>query len=139
MALADDRDAAAELLRHPADRGEPRLGADQAGPRADDPLDAARRCTQDQRARDRRLADLGAELFGEGTRALTHCNAGALATGGIRDRVGVLRVAWERGRLAEVWVDETRPLLQGARLTAWELRAGRDPVTAWWPTPPPGR
>ena len=67
------------------------------------------------------MAELGAELFGEGTRALTHCNTGALATGGIGTACGVLRVAWERGRLAEVWVDETRPLLQGARLTAWEL------------------
>ena len=68
------------------------------------------------------MAELGAELFGEGTRALTHCNTGALATGGIGTACGVLRVAWEQGRLAEVWVDETRPLLQGARLTAWELR-----------------
>ena len=58
-------------------------------------------------------------------RALTHCNAGALATGGYGTAGGVLRAAWEAGRLAEVWVDETRPLLQGARLTAWELeRAG---------------
>ena len=60
-----------------------------------------------------------------GDRALTHCNAGALATGGYGTAGGVLRAAWERGRLAQVWVDETRPLLQGARLTAWELgRAG---------------
>ena len=59
------------------------------------------------------------------SRALTHCNTGALATGGYGTACGVLRAAWERGRLAEVWVDETRPLLQGARLTAWELgRAG---------------
>jgi methylthioribose-1-phosphate isomerase len=89
---------------------------------ADDPLEAARRLHQDQRDADRRLAELGAELFGERTRALTHCNTGALATGGIGTACGVLRVAWEQGRLAEVWVDETRPLLQGARLTAWELR-----------------
>jgi methylthioribose-1-phosphate isomerase len=89
---------------------------------ADDPLEAARRLHQDQRDADHRLAELGAELFGERTRALTHCNTGALATGGIGTACGVLRVAWEQGRLAEVWVDETRPLLQGARLTAWELR-----------------
>ena len=71
---------------------------------------------------DRRMAGLGAELFESGTRALTHCNTGALATGGYGTACGVLRAAWDSGRLAEVWVDETRPLLQGARLTAWELR-----------------
>jgi methylthioribose-1-phosphate isomerase len=62
-----------------------------------------------------------AELFEPGTRALTHCNAGGLATGGYGSAVGALRAAWERGRLEHVLVDETRPLLQGARLTAWEL------------------
>jgi methylthioribose-1-phosphate isomerase len=64
-----------------------------------------------------------AALFGPGTRALTHCNAGGLATGGYGSAVGALRAAWEQGLLAHVWVDETRPLLQGARLTAWELEA----------------
>ena len=70
----------------------------------------------------RRIGENGAPLIPDGARILTHCNTGALATGGIGTACGVLRVAWERGRLAEVWVDETRPLLQGARLTAWELR-----------------
>jgi methylthioribose-1-phosphate isomerase len=71
------------------------------------------------------MAEHAAELFGQGTRALTHCNAGALATGGYGSAVGALRTAWERGFLERVWVDETRPLLQGSRLTAWELeRAG---------------
>ena len=74
---------------------------------------------------ERRLARLGAERFARGDRALTHCNTGPLATGGFGTAAGVLRQAWEEGRLAEVWVCETRPLLQGARLTAWELgRAG---------------
>src|SRR5262249_56039897 len=68
-----------------------------------------------------------ADFFGPGTRALTHCNAGALATGGYGSAVGALRAAWERGLLAHVWVDETRPLLQGARLTAWELEAAGIP------------
>jgi methylthioribose-1-phosphate isomerase len=122
MALADDRDAAAELLRSTRPTAVNLAWALKRTRDADDPLEAARRLHQDQRDADRRLADLGAELFGEGTRALTHCNTGALATGGIGTACGVLRVAWERGRLAEVWVDETRPLLQGARLTAWELR-----------------
>ncbi len=122
MALADDRDAAAELLRSTRPTAVNLAWALEQTRNADDPLEAARRLHQDQRDADRRLAGLGAELFGEGTRALTHCNTGALATGGIGTACGVLRVAWERGRLAEVWVDETRPLLQGARLTAWELR-----------------
>ena len=90
-----------------------------------DPLAFAQQLQQDQLDADRRLADLGAARFEPGDRALTHCNAGALATGGFGTAGGVLRAAWERGRLAQVWVDETRPLLQGARITAWELdRAG---------------
>ncbi len=52
---------------------------------------------------------------------LTHCNAGGLATGGYGSAVGAIRAAWEAGRVEHVWVDETRPLLQGSRLTAWEL------------------
>src|SRR5207237_4348584 len=73
------------------------------------------------------MAAHAAELFGPGTRALTHCNAGGLATGGYGSAVGALRTAWERGALERVWVDETRPLLQGARLTAWELEAAGIP------------
>ncbi|HEV2874455.1 MAG TPA: S-methyl-5-thioribose-1-phosphate isomerase [Thermoleophilaceae bacterium] len=90
-----------------------------------DPLACARRLHREQEAADRRLAALGAERFEPGDRALTHCNAGALATAGYGTAGGVLRAAWERGRLEQVWVDETRPLNQGARLTTWELeRAG---------------
>jgi methylthioribose-1-phosphate isomerase len=74
---------------------------------------------------DRRMAELGAELIEPGDRVLTHCNTGPLATGGAGTAGGVIAKAWEAGRLEQVWVDETRPLLQGARLTAWELsRAG---------------
>ena len=73
----------------------------------------------------RRMAAHAAALFRPGTRALTHCNAGGLATGGYGSAVGALRAAAERGLLERVLVDETRPLLQGSRLTAWELeRAG---------------
>jgi methylthioribose-1-phosphate isomerase len=75
----------------------------------------------------RAMAAHAAELFGPGTRALTHCNAGGLATGGYGSAVGALRAAWERGLLAHVWVDETRPLLQGSRLTAWELETAGIP------------
>jgi methylthioribose-1-phosphate isomerase len=61
------------------------------------------------------------ELIPPGSRVLTHCNAGGLATGGYGSAVGAIRAAWEAGHVEHVWVDETRPLLQGARLTAWEL------------------
>jgi methylthioribose-1-phosphate isomerase len=81
----------------------------------------ARALHLDDVERNRRLAAHGAALFAPGDRALTHCNAGALATGGIGTAIGVLGEAFRRGRLAQVWVDETRPLLQGARLTAWEM------------------
>lgn len=88
-------------------------------------LDWARALHADDIERNRRMAEHGASLFTPGERALTHCNAGALATGGIGTAVGVLVAAHRQGRLQQVWVDETRPLLQGARLTAWELlRAG---------------
>jgi len=69
----------------------------------------------------RRIGENGARLFHEGDRVLTHCNAGGLATAGYGTAVGVITSAHRTGRLAKVWVDETRPLLQGARLTTWEL------------------
>jgi methylthioribose-1-phosphate isomerase len=122
LALADDRDAAAELLRSTRPTAVNLAWAIEQCREAPDALEAARRLHREQDEADRRLAGLGAELFDEGTRALTHCNAGALATGGYGTACGVLRAAWDSGRLGEVWVDETRPLLQGARLTAWELR-----------------
>jgi methylthioribose-1-phosphate isomerase len=76
-------------------------------------------------AKNRALAAHGALLFERGDRVLTHCNAGALATAGIGTALGVIEAAWRERGIASVWVDETRPLLQGARLTAWELaRAG---------------
>jgi methylthioribose-1-phosphate isomerase len=75
----------------------------------------------------RAMAAHAAELFVPGTRALTHCNAGGLATGGYGSAVGAILTGWERGLLERVWVDETRPLLQGARLTAWELEAAGIP------------
>lgn len=68
-----------------------------------------------------RMADHGAALVQDGEGILTHCNTGALATAGVGTALGVIRRAWESGKRVHVWVDETRPLLQGARLTAWEL------------------
>jgi methylthioribose-1-phosphate isomerase len=75
------------------------------------------------------MAVHAAALLEPGTRALTHCNAGGLATGGYGSAVGALIAARERGLLEHVWVDETRPLLQGARLTAWELEHAAIPHT----------
>jgi methylthioribose-1-phosphate isomerase len=73
----------------------------------------------------RRMGDHAAGLFREGSTPLTHCNAGGLATGGYGSALGALKAGFERGLVNHVFVDETRPLLQGARLTAWELeRAG---------------
>jgi methylthioribose-1-phosphate isomerase len=69
----------------------------------------------------RRMGQHGAALIPEGASILTHCNAGALATAGYGTALGVIRAAHEQGKVARVWVDETRPLLQGARLTAYEL------------------
>ncbi|MGZ3479604.1 MAG: S-methyl-5-thioribose-1-phosphate isomerase [Myxococcaceae bacterium] len=68
-----------------------------------------------------RIGELGADLVQRGEQILTHCNAGALATAGIGSALGVIHRAHARGLDVQVWVDETRPLLQGARLTAWEL------------------
>jgi len=69
----------------------------------------------------RRIGAHGAALIKDGDTILTHCNAGGLATAGYGTAVGIIRAAWEAGRKIQVFVDETRPFLQGARLTAWEL------------------
>lgn len=71
----------------------------------------------------------GADLIKDGQTVLTHCNAGALATAGYGTALGVIRAAWEQGKKIQVIADETRPVLQGARLTAWELMQDRIPVT----------
>ena len=68
------------------------------------------------------IGRIGAKLMPWGSNVLTHCNTGALATGGYGTALGVIRSAWSDGRLDHVYASETRPLLQGARLTAWELR-----------------
>ena len=75
----------------------------------------------------RAMAKLGASLFPKRVNILTHCNTGALATSGIGTALGVIRAVHARGRLKMVYVDETRPYLQGARLTAWELNRDRIP------------
>ncbi|GIU94924.1 MAG: methylthioribose-1-phosphate isomerase [Gaiellaceae bacterium] len=95
--------------------------------REDPSPERARALHEREIERCRLMAEHGADLLEESARdgarvrVLTHCNTGVLATGGVGTALGAIREAWERGLVEHVWVDETRPLLQGARLTAWEL------------------
>ena len=77
----------------------------------------------------RTIGQYGAQLIQDGQTILTHCNAGALATAGYGTALGVIRAAWESGKKLRVLADETRPVLQGARLTVWELMQDGIPVT----------
>lgn len=79
-------------------------------------------------AANRRMGAAGAALIEPGRAVLTHCNTGSLATGGFGTALGVIRSAWGEGRITEVFADETRPWLQGSRLTAWELLRDGIPV-----------
>lgn len=89
----------------------------------------ARAIHEEDRAANRRLGDLGAELIEGPTDIITHCNAGAIATGGYGTALGVIRSAFAAGKVRRVFADETRPWMQGARLTAWELMHDGIPVT----------
>jgi methylthioribose-1-phosphate isomerase len=80
-------------------------------------------------AMNRAIGKHGAAVVGDGQTILTHCNAGALATGGYGTALGVVRAAWEGGKKIRVVAGETRPVLQGSRLTAWELMQDGIPVT----------
>lgn len=84
-------------------------------------LAAARQMLENDIEGNRRMGRHGAALIEPGHAVLTHCNTGSLATGGYGTALGVIRAAWEDGRISEVFADETRPWLQGSRLTAWEL------------------
>lgn len=75
-----------------------------------------------------RIGRIGQELLASGQTVLTHCNTGALATGGYGTALGVIRAAKSEGKLIEVFADETRPFLQGARLTSWEMMKDGLPV-----------
>lgn len=89
----------------------------------------ALRIQREDIAINRRMGAHGADLVPDGARILTHCNAGALATAGYGTALGMIRAAAEAGKKVSVYADETRPFLQGARLTAWELHKDRIPVT----------
>lgn len=92
-------------------------------------LEEARAIEEDDRRMCRAIGEHGAELIEDGTTVLTHCNAGSLATAGDGTALAVLYAAVRQGKRVRVFADETRPLLQGARLTAWELKQRSVPVT----------
>jgi len=92
-------------------------------------MEAARELHEEDRAINRALGAVGAELLGDRPTLYTHCNTGALATGGWGTALGVVRSAVEAGKQVHVFVGETRPYLQGARLTAWELEQESIPCT----------
>jgi methylthioribose-1-phosphate isomerase len=96
---------------------------------AADPAARARELHAEEVERCRRMSAHAARLIEPGSRALTHCNTGGLATGGHGTALGALTEGWAQGLVLHVFVDETRPLLQGARLTAWELEAAGVPHT----------
>ncbi len=102
-------------------------------PESEDPvprlLREAREIHQEDIAANRRMGQLGSTLIESPTCVITHCNAGALATGGYGTALGVIRAAHEQGLIQRVYADETRPWLQGSRLTAWELLYDRIPVS----------
>lgn len=121
----DDLGAVAERLRRTRPTGRDLFFAIdvmlRAAANGDDLVAAAERYAQEDADRCRSIGEHGAKLIRNGTRILTHCNAGGLATVDYGTVMAPMRVAKQRGRRFFVYVDETRPRLQGARLTAWEL------------------
>jgi methylthioribose-1-phosphate isomerase len=110
-----------ELILAHADAGPTEL--------ADRLLAEAHRMLHEDEEANRSMGRLGAAPVADPANVLTHCNAGALATGAYGTALGVIRAAHGQGKRIHVWVDETRPLLQGARLTAWELKEAGVPCT----------
>jgi methylthioribose-1-phosphate isomerase len=92
-------------------------------------INEAKQIQQEEMSATKKLSQLGAELIKDGFTVLTHCNAGPLATAGYGTALGVIKAAKEQGKKVSVFVTETRPLLQGARLTTWELTQEGIPVT----------
>jgi methylthioribose-1-phosphate isomerase len=127
--LAQDvDDAARRLIATRPTAVNLRWGVERARAAADPILEAAAMANEDV-WRNRRLGSMGAALLAEGSRVLTHCNTGSLACVGYGTALGVVRAAHEAGKRPIVWVDETRPVLQGSRLTAWELSRLGIPAT----------
>jgi methylthioribose-1-phosphate isomerase len=109
----------AELSAHNPDLSQIRQGM----------VEEARQVHLEKKATDEAIGRFGAEFMPTEGQVMTQCNAGALATGGIGTALGVIRVAFQQGKKIHVLVPETRPYLQGARLTAWELHKGGIPLT----------
>jgi methylthioribose-1-phosphate isomerase len=129
VAQGEDLEAAAEVLEAARPTAANLSWALREVRASADPAARARELHAEEVERCRLMSEHAAGLVATGSRALTHCNTGALATGGRGTALGALREAWARGLLRHVFVDETRPLLQGARLTAWELEADGIPHT----------
>jgi methylthioribose-1-phosphate isomerase len=92
-------------------------------------LAEAKQIHEQDLADNRSMGKFGADLLAVGSSVLTHCNTGSLATGGYGTALGVIRTAYAEGKIEQIFADETRPWLQGARLTAWELVKDGIPVT----------
>jgi methylthioribose-1-phosphate isomerase len=92
-------------------------------------VDEARHICSEDIMINRQMGKQGSVLLADGDNILTHCNAGALATAGYGTALGVIRAAREQGKKLHVYVDETRPVLQGSRLTAWEMKKEKIPAT----------
>jgi methylthioribose-1-phosphate isomerase len=101
----------------------------QSSVSVDELLEQARQIQQEDIAANHRMGELGAAFLTDNSAVLTHCNAGALATGGYGTALGVIRSGFAQGKIQRVFADETRPWLQGSRLTAWELLHDHIPVT----------
>ena len=140
--LADLTAGQSRARRGPTHRGQPELGDDAyhgpcaatlSCPNADDIRSAivieAQRIADEDVEINRRMGAFGAAIVPDRANILTHCNAGSLATVDYGTKLGVVRAAVEQGKQVHVWVDETRPRLQGARLTAWELMRDGIPMT----------
>jgi methylthioribose-1-phosphate isomerase len=130
-ASGDDLQAAGDLLRKARPTAVNLAWAIDRMLRADpaDLTGEAERILTEDVAANRAMGAFGAQLLGAQSTVLTHCNAGALATGGYGTALGVIRAAVEAGKRVAVFADETRPYLQGARLTAWELQRDGIDVT----------
>ncbi len=104
------------------------LAAGKKSPAGELVKEARRICSEDIKI-NRQMGQQGSALFSDGDNVLTHCNAGALATAGYGTALGVIRAAFAQGKKLHIYVDETRPVLQGARLTAWEMKKEKIPAT----------
>ena len=124
----DLRESAARLIATRPTAVNLRWGVERALA-SSDPVAEAIRVAEEDSERNRRLGKVGADLLPDGARVLTHCNTGSLACVDYGTALGVVRSAHEAGKAISVWVDETRPLLQGSRLTAWELSRLGIPAT----------